>query len=132
MKVAIASDDGKNIAAHTGRCACFVIYDVQNAQIAAREVRPNAFTPHAQGECDGEPKGAHRPGGGSGRHESLLSALSDCEVFICRGMGPRLVADLQQGGVRVIFCGETNADEVASKFTNGTLQALDSGECEKY
>lgn len=124
MKIAIASDDEKNIAAHTGRCACFVIYDVQNAQIVGCEVRPNTFTAHARGE------NTHRSGG-SGRHDSLLGALSDCQVFICRGMGPRLVADLQERGLKIVFCSETDVPETASKFASGTLQALDTGICKK-
>jgi len=130
MKIAIASDDGKQIAAHTGRCACFVIFDVQNAQIVGCEVRPNTFTAHASGNCNGEPEGAHRSGG-SGRHDSLLDALSDCQVFICCGMGPRLVADLHGHGIKVIFCSETDVQEAASKFASGTLQALDAGICKK-
>jgi predicted Fe-Mo cluster-binding NifX family protein len=131
MKIAIASDDGKKIAAHTGRCACFVVFDVQNAQIVGCEVRPNTFTLHARGNCGGEPQ-AGRRSAGSGRHDSLVDALSDCEVFICHGMGPRLVSDLHKRGIKVVFCNETDADEAASKFANGTLQALDSGTCEKY
>lgn len=130
MKIAIASDDEKNIAAHTGRCACFVIYDVQNAQIVGCEVRPNTFTLQARGNCSGKPKGGQRSGG-SGRHDSLLDALSDCQVFICRGMGPRLVADLHGHGIKVVFCSETDVQEAASKFASGTLQALDTGICKK-
>ncbi len=131
MKIAIASDDEKNIAAHTGRCACFVIYDVQNAQIVGREVRPNTFTLQARGNCSGEPKGGQRSGG-SGRHDSLLGALSDCQVFICRGIGPRLVADLQERGLKIVFCSETDVQEAAGKFASGTLQALDAGICNKH
>lgn len=130
MKIAIASDDGKKIAAHTGRCACFVVCDVENAQIVAREVRPNTFTLHARGNHSGRREGAHHSGS-SGRHDSLLDALSDCQVFICRGMGPRLVADLQERGMKLVFCSETDVEEAASKFASGTLQALDAGECEK-
>ena len=130
MKIAIASDDGKQIASHTGRCACFVVFDVKNAQIVDCEVRPNTFTLHARGNCSGAPEGAHRSGG-SGRHDSLLDALSDCQVFICRGMGPRLVTDLHGRGIKVVFCSETDVQEAASKFASGTLQALDTGICKK-
>ena len=132
MRIAIASDDGQRIADHTGRCACFVIYDVQEeGRITASEVRLNTFTLHAHGKCQGDSGGTGHSGGAD-RHAALLDAISDCEVFICRGMGPRLVADLQGRGISVIFCSETNADEAASKFVNGTLLALDTGTCEKH
>ena len=54
MKIALASDDGTTIAAHTGRCQGFVIYEVFDDQAVRLGYRENKFTGHARGECGSE------------------------------------------------------------------------------
>jgi len=47
MRIAIPSDDEIKVAAHTGRCGGFVIYDVNDGHCEKVEYRSNKFTSHA-------------------------------------------------------------------------------------
>ncbi len=145
MKVAVASDDGKTIAAHTGRCRSFIIYEVSDGKAVRVEAMDNRFTPHMQGSGHGEGqeegmghprhlhdgKGPHGMGTGGGGHGELLGALEGVEVLIARGMGPRLVNELTANGIRPVFSAEENADAAVQQFAEGKLDELGgSGLCE--
>ncbi|HNQ21632.1 MAG TPA: NifB/NifX family molybdenum-iron cluster-binding protein [Phycisphaerae bacterium] len=119
-RVAFASDDGTAIAAHTGRCACFVIYNVADGQAPRVESRANTFTTHAQEGC----AGPHAPGPPAGHHShaSLLDALADCQVLVTRGLGPRLLADLGARGIDVCVCNADGVEDAARLFAAGQLR----------
>jgi predicted Fe-Mo cluster-binding NifX family protein len=138
MKIAIASDDGKTISAHTGRCRYFVFYDVSEGKAERLEVKENVFTPHMRGQ-GGQPepqmlrdgKGPHGTGmGGGGGHAALLEALEGAEVFIARGMGPRLIQAFTSHGIRPIMTELSEVDAAAQQFAEGNLESLDKGTCD--
>jgi len=127
MRIAIPSDDGTNIAAHTGRASGFVIFDVKDSAVEKVDYRTNSYTGHA--------KGLHSPEGGHHQHQihshnSLLGALEDCNVFIANGMGPRLIRDLEGNGIQVVFCRETVAEEAARQFAQGKLDTSVGSSCD--
>ena len=126
MRFAVASDDGRLLAAHTGRCRCFVIFDEEDGNAVRREERENTFTNHAKGRCSGDRK----EGASLHSHGELLDALSDCAVLICRGMGPRLIADLSARGIRPVFCTEEDVDRAASLFAAGKLEQVEAPMCD--
>ncbi len=95
-RVAVASDDGKNIADHFGRSRFFVVYEIDERGSRRQEVRPNKFTGHSHGECDHS--GGHEHG-----HDEIVAALAGCEAVICRGMGVRARADLEAAGIKPLF-----------------------------
>jgi predicted Fe-Mo cluster-binding NifX family protein len=136
MKVAVASDDGKTIAAHTGRCRYFVIYVVTEGKSVRLETIDNRFTPHMRGEHGpgrGERRllhdsdGPHGTGRGGGGHGYLLDALEGVEVLIARGMGPRLVNELNAHGIRSVFSSTEDADEAVRQLAEGELEELGPG-----
>jgi predicted Fe-Mo cluster-binding NifX family protein len=118
MKVAVASDDGKMIAAHTGRCACFVIYDITDGKASRAETKQNSFTPHMRGEH------------GSHSHSPLIDALAGCEILIAKGMGPRLVDALTSANIKPIFTDQEETDAAAQQYAEGFLTELDKGTCD--
>jgi predicted Fe-Mo cluster-binding NifX family protein len=125
MRVAIASDDGRNVASHAGRCACFVVFEFESRALIGQGVRQNSHTAHARGQCSGEEHShGHRD------HGSLLDALSDCQVFISLGMGPRLRADLASRGIEAVVCQETDARRAAELFSEGHLASAGQGTCD--
>lgn len=126
MRIAVATDDGTHIAAHTGRCAGFAIFDEANGDVVSVEVRPNTFTGHARGQCGGE---SHAEGHSHHSHGSLLDALGDCAVLISHGMGPRLYQDLQAHGIGAVICRETEAQTAARKFARGELTTVEGSPC---
>ncbi len=126
MRIAIPSDDGINMAAHTGRARGFVIYDINESQAVKLEYRDNTFTAHAKGECNGEQTEKQH---GHNDHGELLNALDDCQVMIARGMGPRLVMDLSRRNIEVVFCDNDDADTAAEQYAIGKLVSTGKSNC---
>ena len=114
MKIAVASD-GNAIASHFGRCACFLVMQVENGQIVGRETRPNTYTAHALGKCDHEHDHTHGP---------IVNALKDCDLVLCYGMGWRAAEELQKNGIQVAIVGEEmTPDEAVKRYLAGELKA---------
>ena len=126
MKIAIASDDQKTIAAHTGRCRGFVVFEVEGEQATRREYRENKFTGHAHGQCGGE---THETHAGHHSHGSLIDALGDCCAVVTRGMGPRLVTDLAAQGIDAYVCDGDDVEQAAAEFSAGRLPRVDGRGC---
>jgi predicted Fe-Mo cluster-binding NifX family protein len=103
-----------------------VIYDAVAGSATRAEYRQNGFTAHARGECNGE---EHSHGHEHHSHGPLIDALSDCEALVSRGMGPRLVADLAERGIRPYACHVTSVEEAAELFARDALPANESGGC---
>ncbi len=127
MKIAVASDNGEQIAAHTGRCQGFVIYEVEGQQAQRVEFRRNTFTAHAQGECAQGAEHAH--GASHHSHGALLAAIADCCVLVTRGLGPRLVADLATNGVDAYVCDVAEVDAAAGLYAQGRLPRVSRPNC---
>lgn len=126
MKIAVASDDGVSIAQHTGRCRGFVIYETADSAATRLEQRANGFTAHARGECSGEH--THAPGESHHSHGPLVDALADCAVLVTRGLGQRLVADLEARGIQVYLAPGVPADDAAQLFAQGRLLKIQPGQ----
>ena len=113
MNIAIASDDGVNIASHLGKTKGFVIFKVQDESISEQWYRANTFTGHARG-LSGQDHGIDR-------HGPILEALKDCKVVISHGMGRRIYDDLQQAGIEVFITHEMNARDAVELYINNEL-----------
>lgn len=128
MKIAIPTNDGTKVAAHTGRCRGFVVYRVSGREALRLEYRESR---HTAPECGGSPEESRpcaRPAHHS--HESLVGSLADCEALVTRGLGPRLVADLTARGVGVFVCTTEDVEEAARQFAEGRLaRAEERGTC---
>jgi len=131
MKIAIASDDERTIARHTGRCRGFVVFEIADGQAARCEYRANRFTAHARGQCSGAAEEPHAHSDGHHCHSSLRSALGDCCALITGGMGPRLVADLARQGIDACVCDVADVDAAALEFAAGRLARLDHWDCSR-
>jgi len=127
MRIAIPSDDGKILAAHTGRANGFVIFDINDNQAVRLEHRTNRYTAHAKGECDGDHNHQQH---GQHDHGELLDALHDCQVMIARGMGPRLVMDLKRRNVEVLFCDLEDVELIANQLATGELVSTGKSLCD--
>ena len=127
MRIAIPTDDKNHIAAHTGRCQGFAIYDVTDGVIQEIEVRANTMEGrqhHQLGAGEDDAHGAH---GHHHSHHSLLDALSDCQLMIAHGMGPRLVDDLANRGIDVFFTQESDLRKAVEAYASGELAANPRG-----
>ncbi|MGQ9708293.1 MAG: NifB/NifX family molybdenum-iron cluster-binding protein [bacterium] len=116
-RIAVASDDGKNIAQHFGRSRMFVICEVDDSGYRRCAVRANEFTGHARGEC-GEVRHHHG-------HQMVTEVLKDCDAVICRGMGQRAVADLLSAGIKPLFVTrETDVEGAVQDYLTGRLSEV--------
>lgn len=127
MKVAIATDDGTHVAAHTGRCQGFAVYEVADGQAARLEYRENTFTAHALGQCSGDHAAGSAPGHHS--HAVLVEAISDCCVLVTRGLGPRLVNDLLRVGIDTYVCAADTVADAARQLAEGRLARVQGSGC---
>ena len=148
-KIAVATNDGKTVASHVGRARSFAIYWIENGAAKYERALSNTFTQHfggghgqgsGQGQGRGMGMGSGRQGQGAeaavmeehhGSHGGLIAALKEagCDALICRGMGPRMVEDLNHYGMVPIVCGEELVEEAASHYAQGDLAQGESA-CE--
>ena len=132
MKVAIATDDYKNVTGHVGRCRGFLVVTVENGEVKETEERENTFTNHGRGGGQGHGHGHHHGEEHKTGHERLAEGIKDCSHLICHGVGWRLVEDLTKIGIKPIITNETDVLEAAKKMESGTLNILDDAECRAH
>jgi predicted Fe-Mo cluster-binding NifX family protein len=133
MRIAIASDDGVQISAHFGRTLGFALYDLEDGKINKQEYRPNTFTGHAHGAGHGQGHEHGQHGHGpqmQHSHGPILDALGDCHVVIANGMGRRIYVDLENAGKKVFITDETDVENAAQCFADGTLQNFPGKGCQ--
>ena len=123
MKVAVASVDGVSISHHFGRSQCFIVFDVVGETVGDGTVRPNTYTAHAKGECDGEEGHHDQPHS----HASIVDALKDCSAVLCYGMGWRAAEDLSKNGINpFVIEEEMTPQEAVQRFAAGSLKPASS------
>lgn len=122
-KIAVASDDGQNLALHFGRTKGFLIFDVENREIKQKKYIENSFTGHAHGH-QYEDRGHHHS------HEGILRALYDCEIVISHGMGRRLMEDMEKAGKQVFVATAPSAEIAVKEYLEGTLKHNPNRTCQ--
>lgn len=84
MKVAFATEDGKRVDSHFGRCACFSIFEINEHSyqwLKAREIAENS----SQVESE--------------KIDKRVEAVKDCTLlFVCQ-IGPTAAAKVTRAGV---------------------------------
>lgn len=128
MRIAVASDDEVSIAGHFGRCAGFLIFEVEKENVMKVDYRVNSFGHHQHGSHEHGHDQNHSDEHHS--HDGFISALADCQAVICRGMGRRAVADLATKGIKpAIIAEDIPAHEAAKLCAQGRLNASDDSTC---
>lgn len=115
-KIAVATNDGKRVTGHIGRCKSFMIYELDGDNIVNIELRENVFTHHRMHQDH------HHDGEGGGHdHTQLINGLGDCSYLISSGGGWRVVEDLKQHNIIPIFSAVDSIEDAVSKFIKGDL-----------
>lgn len=124
MKIAFVTDDGKDISAHFGRAAYYLIVDVEDGRETKREMREKMGHSHfsAEGHHERRPDQPHGfdPGSQS-RHTAMLDAIADCSVVVCGGMGQGAVYSIQQSGKEVRLTDVSSIDKALELFLADNL-----------
>lgn len=119
MRIAVPTNDGTSISPHFGRSTGFLVFDVRDGQIRARELRTNTAA------CNHDHSG-HEPHS----HAGILTVLAGCDVVLCAGMGARAAEALQSGGIeKVVFVQPGPAEETVAAYLAGRLAASDRSLC---
>ncbi len=133
MRVAVATNNGKTLALHAGRCKFFYIYEIgPDGKIVKLEERPNPHLDwirteigvgHGRGRGFGRGMGwgrRHHEGGHG--HELLFQAISDCDVLLAASMGRHIAEEAAQRGMRAIVTSERDIQKALEAFAKGTLR----------
>ena len=131
MKIAVATDDNINVCGHVGKCRGFVVFDVENGKILNKEMRKNSFTNHFNRIHDSDRhQHSHERGHGSGNgHKRLAEGLKDCNYLVSRGMGRRLIEDIESNGIQTVVTTEMNAETAAISLESGRIKHDDNLIC---
>jgi predicted Fe-Mo cluster-binding NifX family protein len=105
MKIAVASQNRKEITTHTGRCRKFWIYQIENDAVAGKELLelPKEQSFHESSPLEPSP-------------------LDNVQVLIAGGMGSGLARRLQERNIRALITKETDPDQAVKDFLKGTLK----------
>lgn len=104
MKIAVASQNRREITDHTGRCRKFWIYEIENGTILNKELLELSKEQSFHNSSPHEP-----------------SPLDDMQILIAGGLGTGLVRRLENTGIKALITTETNPDKAVEDFLNGTL-----------
>ncbi len=90
MKIIVPTNDRVTIAAHTGRCNEFALYEVKNGITISEIFITNPHEHHDEGCCANH-SGEHHHG-----HEELILLFSKADLLYYYSIGKRLRAELDE------------------------------------
>lgn len=129
-KIAVATDNGRNIAGHVGRCKSFLIFETNGKEIVNKEVRENSLTHHRQHQEEHRHEGHnHDEGHRQHSHPNLIEGLKDCEALIFNHGGWRLIEDLKSHNITPVLTDEKLAEEAVLKYLKGELIVNEDNVC---
>ncbi|MFO7445210.1 MAG: NifB/NifX family molybdenum-iron cluster-binding protein [Ignavibacteriaceae bacterium] len=117
MKIAIATNDGKRVTGHIGKCRSFMVYEIDGDKIINEEHRENLFTNHRL-----NPEHHDHAEGHGHSHTHLIEGLKDCSYLISKGGGWRVVEDLKQHNIITLFTDVDLISDAVNMFTKGELK----------
>jgi len=127
LKIAVASDDEVNISQHFGRASHYVVLTVEDGKVVERGTRAKAG--HQTCAAHEPPKLApgEKHGYDSGsevRHESMVEAISDCQVLIAGGMGWGAYESMREHGIETIVTDVKAIGEAVGLYLAANLPNL--------
>lgn len=143
MKIAVATNNYKNVVGHIGHCKGFILYEVENGEITKRKEIVNPFSGsrgksnahenpvehaghgHGWGHGYGRGHGHSHGHGHHHNHDELVEALEGSEILLCKQAGWGLIDSMDQRGIKVLFTNERYGDDAVLKLVNNELEYTD-------
>jgi hypothetical protein len=125
MIIAIASDDGMNVAQGVGRDGGFVVFEIGLATAMRVGYRSNAWASNGVENADAERRFSDE----GLTYGLLVSELSDCQALVSRSMDDALLRELWSRAIEAYVCPEGSVDQAARLFAQGRLRKLDGKAC---
>ena len=104
MKIAVTSQNRREITEHAGRCRNFWVFDVEDGRVASRNLLE---LPKEASFHDSSPHAAH--------------PLDGVDVLIAGGMGSGLQARLARKGIEAVVTPEKDPDRAVSLWLTHSL-----------
>jgi len=125
MIIAIASDDGTNVAEHPVRCGGFVLFEVGESTAVRVGYRSNACIRNGEEKSIGVQPHSSEPRA----FPPLVLGLSDCGAVVSQRMDDCVIRELYVGGIDGYVCPAGSVDEAARLFVQSRLGKLKEGVC---
>jgi predicted Fe-Mo cluster-binding NifX family protein len=111
MKIAVGTDDKRTIRkGHFGESRYYLIIDILNAQIVAKDLRNNPY-------FEGEKARAHH-----GQAERIIKLLGDCTLFMAISFGKKSVQEISSRGIDCITTSIEGIDQAISSYLDGKVE----------
>lgn len=111
MKIAVTSQNRREITEHAGKCRKFWIYEITENKINKKTLLE---LPKEQSFHESSPQTPH--------------PLDDIQILIVGGMGPGLARRLSMKGIESIVTSEKEPDKAIAAYLDGSLKQLESHE----
>lgn len=111
-KIAVATDENKNVFGHFGSCKTFTVYSMENGKLIGKSELYNDGCGHAETAA------------------TLIAA--GIEVVICGGIGGPAMAALMEHGIMVVPGVQGDIDVAVSSLLDGSLNAGNEPTCSSH
>lgn len=115
MKIAIPTNDKKQLFKRSGRAEGFLVIDVSGSEYVIKGYRFNTHSHHHHHHGhDEESEHGHS-------HKEIVDALSDCSYLVVNVIGKHFLHDLQNAGIKVFQTDETTITGAVDDFRKNVL-----------
>jgi predicted Fe-Mo cluster-binding NifX family protein len=104
MKIAVTSQNRKDITEHAGRCRKFWVFSIEDNKVVDKELLE---LPKSQAFHDSSPHAPH--------------PLDDVDILIAGGMGQGLMMRLERRGIKGVVTNEDDPDTAVLLYLSGSL-----------
>lgn len=129
MKVAVITDDGKNISEHFGRAPYYLVLTIEEGKIVNREMRDkmghNQFSAESHVEVSqikDPPEAGHGMDSVShNKHISMAETIADCKALLCGGMGMGAYESMRRLNIQPVVTDLRDIETAVQAFIDGKL-----------
>lgn len=108
MRIALPTRDDQTISGHFGKMKTFIVVDVIDGVVTARERRDMSGMPPCGSDHSAKPK-------------FVVDKITDCDLLIAGGIGFAMRDLISEAHIEVILTRERLIDKAIEKYTRGTL-----------
>lgn len=106
MKIAVTSQNRKNVTGHAGRCRKFWVFSVENNKIVDKQLLE---LPKEQALHETAPNAPH--------------PVDHIDILIAGGMGKGLMKRLERRGIKGVVTKEDDPETAVSLYLSGSLKS---------
>ena len=122
MKIAFVTDDGETITQHFGRAGKYLVVVVEKGKEVSRDLRSKLeHTYFRKEEHDHKDTPDHDSPAAHNKHVQMMTAIEDCDVVVCGGMGRGAFQSIVSLGKKVFMTNTSNINDALKGYLAGEL-----------